>query len=87
MFGIPSIGGPSAANANASSQLTNEQKQDKSGLFQLGNITVATGKSSIAQSASAADGLGSGSNSGLAIAAIVAAGGAFAWLLLRQRKG
>lgn len=50
------MGGPSAASATASSELYSEQQQDKSGLFQMANITVATGRSSVSQSASATDG-------------------------------
>lgn len=80
------LGGPSAASATASSELYSEQQHDKSGLFQMANITVATGRSSISQSASAADGPGAsaGGVSPWLLAVGVLALGGFAWLLTRQ---
>lgn len=83
MLGLPSLGGPSAANSSATSDLYSEQASDKSGLFQLGNITVATGRSSIAQSASASDG---GPLSPWLIGGGILALAGFGWLLWKGQR-
>ena len=81
------MAGGSAATSADNGDLNNHVKSDKSGLFQLGNITVATGRSSISQRASAADGIGAtagGLNPWLIVGAVLAMG-AFAFILMRQR--
>jgi hypothetical protein len=86
MIGIPALGGPSNAAASATAGLTNEQRQDRRGIWQLATITVATGGSKITPTTSAADGIGAAAGGIPAAGWIALAAGlaGFAWLLTRR---
>lgn len=86
MMATPPLGGPSNATSGATSGLTNEHRQDKSGIFTLAPITVATGRSRVETSSAAADGPGAaaGGVSPWLWAALAAGLAGFAWLLTRR---
>lgn len=72
-------------SSGADGDIFEETKQDRSGIFEQGRITVATGRSSISQSTSAADGLGStGGLSPWLLGGGVLALGAFVYFVSRR---
>ena len=84
MLATPQLNVSQTAEAKSAVDLNNENKQDKSGIFEQGRITVATGKGSISQSTSASDG-GTGNYNPWLIGGLGVGGLVFMFLLMRQR--
>lgn len=80
--GMPSLSAAQTAQSGADGDINGRTEQDRSGIFEQGRITVATGKGSISQSTSASDG-GTGLNPWLIGGGVVAIG-AFVFFLARK---